>query len=118
MTLDRFGVVETTTLLTQIEMGEYDADLSKIFSAVETRLSKVRASKTIKDFGIGDKIKINSNCGTRYLIGHTGKVVGVKRTKLVVTFDSPIGRFARVNPATRELESANVTVPIGIVDPI
>jgi len=118
MTLDRFGVVETTTLLTQIEMGEYDADLTKISSAVEERLTKVRSSKTVKDFGIGDKIKFNSLCGTRYLIGHTGRIVGMKRTKLVVTLDKPTGRFARVNPTTRQLESANITVPIGIVDPL
>jgi hypothetical protein len=27
-----------------------------------------------------------------------------------------MGRFARVNPVTREIESSNVTVPISIID--
>ena len=118
MTLDRFGVVETNTLLAQLQSGEYDEDLSKILAAVETRIAHVRSTKTVKDFGIGDLVKLNNNCGTRYLVGHTGRVVGMKRTKLVVTLDKPTGRFARVNPVTNQIESAHITVPIALVDPL
>jgi len=108
----------TGTVLAAIGGGDLDSDLVNIISAAEQRLSQVRSTKTVKDFGIGDAIKFNHNCGTRYLIGHTGRIVGMKRTKLVVTLDKPTGRFARVNPTTRQLESANITVPIGIVDPL
>jgi len=103
-------------IIAAIESGEFDKDLAKISSAVDSRKATVRSTITIKDFGIGDKVKFNNSCGTRYIVGHTGKVVGIKRTKLVVTLDTPVGRFARVNPITRELESAQITVPTAIVD--
>lgn len=101
-----------------INSGSLDSDLGKLGTLIDTRLSTIRRSKTINDFGVGDKVVFNNNCGTRYLVGHTGRVVGLKRTKLVVTLDTPTGRFARVNPVTRQIESAQITVPVGIVDAV
>jgi hypothetical protein len=108
--------LSSATVMAAIGSGEFDTDLAKIQEAVELRLSQTRSSKTIKDFGIGDKVRLNNNCGTRYLVGHTGKIVGMKRTKLVITLDSPVGKFIRVNPATREIESAQITIPTALVD--
>jgi hypothetical protein len=98
-----------------IMSGELDANLGKLSTTLEARLSEVRATKTATDFGIGDKVRFNNSCGTRYLVGHTAQVVGMKRTKIVVKLDNPMGRFARYTPAG--MESANITVPISIVDP-
>jgi len=100
-----------------INSGALDSDLGKLNTLLQNRIETQRRSKTPNDFGIGDKVVFNSSCGTRYLIGHTARVVGHKRTKLVVTLDTPTGRFARVNPITRQVESAQITVPIAIVDP-
>lgn len=110
--------LSTGTVLAAIGGGDLDTDLINIISAAQQRLSQVRSTKTVKDFGIGDAVKFNDTCGTRYLVGHTGRIVGMKRTKLVVTLDVPTGRFARVNPITRQVESAHITVPIAIVDPL
>jgi hypothetical protein len=92
-----------------------DADLGKLSTTLEKRLSDVRASKKPTDFGVGDKVRFNNSCGTRYLVGHTAQVVGMKRTKIVVKLDTPMGRFARHTPTG--VESASITVPISIVDP-
>ena len=104
------------TLEAAIASGQLDGDIGRLSSAVDARLEQVRASKKATDFGIGDKVKFNSHCGTRYLVGHTARVVGMKRTKIVVKLDKPMGRFAHVS-STGVLESASITVPIAIVDP-
>jgi hypothetical protein len=104
------------TLEAAIASGQLDGDIGRLSSAVEARLAVVRAGKKATDFGIGDMVKFNNNCGTRYLVGHTARVVGMKRTKIVVKLDKPMGRFAHVSP-TGTIESANITVPIAIVDP-
>jgi hypothetical protein len=98
-----------------IMSGELDADLGKLSTTLEKRLSDVRLTKTATDFGVGDKVRFNNSCGTRYLVGETAQVVGMKRTKIVVKLDKPQGRFARYTPAG--VESASITVPISIVDP-
>ena len=98
-----------------IESGEMDNDLGALSTLVENRLAAVRSSKKATDFGIGDKVRFNNNCGTRYLVGATARVTGMKRTKIVVQLEKPQGRFARYTPTGTE--SANITVPISIVDP-
>lgn len=104
------------TLEAAISSGQLDGDIGRLSSAVDSRLAAIRASKKATDFGIGDTVRFNNNCGTRYLVGHTARVVGMKRTKIVVKLDKPMGRFAHVSP-TGTLESASITVPIAIVDP-
>ena len=98
-----------------IESGELDKDLGTLSTLVTTRLDSIRATKSTTDFGIGDKVRFNSHCGTRYLVGETARVTGLKRTKIVVQLEKPQGRFARYTPTGTE--SANITVPISIVDP-
>jgi len=98
-----------------ITSGELDADLGKLSTTLEKRLSEVRLTKTATDFGIGDRVRFNNSCGTRYLVGEYARVTGMKRTKIVVQLEKPMGRFARYTPTGTE--SANITVPISIVDP-
>lgn len=110
------SVITSQTVEDAIFLGTLDADLTKLALAIEARQSKVRASTKATDFGIGDAVRFNNHCGTRYLVGHTARVVGMKRTKIVVKLDKPTGRFARVMPGG-QVESASITVPISIVDP-
>jgi hypothetical protein len=99
-------------ILEQINSGTLDKDLGALGTAVQDRLTKIRSTMKNSDFGLGDKVRFNNSCGTRYLIGQTATVVGRKKVKL----DKPTGRFARVMP-NGSIESASVTVPIAIVDP-
>jgi hypothetical protein len=108
--------MNTTDIIAAINSGSLDSDLGQLNTALAGRLTAVRALKKNTDFGLGDKVKFNEHCGTRYLIGHTATVVGRKKVKLIVKLDAPTGRFARVLP-NGQVESASVTVPITIVDP-
>lgn len=107
--------VTIETVQAAITSGELDKDLGALSTLVQSRLAEIRATKSATDFGIGDKVRFNNNCGTRYLVGETARVTGMKRTKIVVQLDKPVGRFARYTPTG--VESANITVPISIVDP-
>ena len=102
-------------IISSIELGEFDAKLNLLEKAVLERKSKIRSAVTISDFIVGNRVKINERCGTRYLRGETGVVVGIRRTKLVVHFDNPTGRFARKH-ADGTIYSSDVVVPIEIVD--
>ena len=98
-----------------IAKGELDKQLVPLKKLIEERRSVVRVDADIKDFVVGERVVLNDKCGTRYLIGEEGVVVGIRRSKISITFDKPKGRFARTN-SKGEIYSANVVVPIGIVD--
>lgn len=104
----------TATLIAEIADGTFDEDLDKISEALSRRQSTVRSARTVKDFPIGSSIRFNDFCGTKYLRGSTAQVVGIERTKLLVTLDKPVGRFARVSDGN--VYSAQIKVPPSIVD--
>ncbi len=101
----------------KIENGEMDKQLHDLRKMVDARLVAVGANKKLDDFAVGDRVSINDRCGTTYLRGETAYVVGRRRTKLVINLDSPKGRFVR-KTASGEILSAEVIVPIEIVDKI
>lgn len=104
-------------LVDAVEKGTFDDKLDLLEKAVMDRKSKIRSSITISDFIVGNRVKVNERCGTRYLRGETGVVVGIRRTKLVIQFDTPTGRFARKN-SDGTIYSSDVVVPVEIVDKI
>ena len=97
--------------------GELDRQLIQLKKLIEERLGHLRVDADIKDFVVGDKVVLNDKCGTKSLIGEEGTVVGIRRSKIIITFDKPKGRFARTN-SKGEIYSANAVVPISIVDKI
>ena len=103
-------------LLAEITAGVRDEDLTRIHTAIEARLAVVRHARTSADFMIGDKVRLNDRCGTRYLIGETAQVVAKRRTKVVIKLDKPMGRFVQVKDGTPE--SSMITVPVSIIDKI
>ena len=100
-----------------IVSGELDRQLIPLKKLLEERLSLTRADADVKDFVVGDRIVLNDKCGTKYLIGEEGPVVAIRRSKISISFDKPKGRFARTN-SEGGTYSANVVVPVSIVDKI
>ena len=105
-----------TELLEAIKSGAYDSNLGKIQEAVTSRITEARKALTIDDYNLGARVRFNESTGTRYMVGQYATISGKNRTKVTVRLETPMGRFARVNPVTREIESSNVTVPISIID--
>ena len=98
-----------------IETGKVDNQLDTIAKAIQERKNLLRTGVSINDFSIGDRIVMNERCGTKYLRGEEGTIVGIRRTKLTIQFDNPSGRFARKN-SDGTIYSSDVIVPIEIVD--
>jgi ribosomal protein L21E len=69
----------TGALVLEIELGLHDSELANLEKALTERLRVTRQSRTIKDYGVGDKVIFNSLCGTQYLQGATGVVVYLTR---------------------------------------
>jgi hypothetical protein len=100
------------SVLDAIESGEIDDYLRTIVRVANERIVTISPGTTptppippvsavgltIDDLGLGDSVRFNARCGTKYLIGATARVVGFKRTKVVVKIDKPKGRFARLTP--------------------
>ena len=105
----------TGALVLEIDLGLHDSELANLEKALTERLRVTRQSRTIKDYGVGDKVIFNSLCGTQYLQGATGVVVGLKQKKLLVKLDNPVGRFVRYS-SDGKVESSNISVPTSIVD--
>jgi ribosomal protein L21E len=103
------------TVIRHIALGVYDSTLADIEKALTERLRVTRQSRTIKDYGVGDRVVFNSLCGTQYLQGATGVVVGLKQKKLLVKLDNPVGRFVRYS-SDGTVESSSISVPTSIVD--
>lgn len=99
----------------KIERGELDKNLSELSRVVQERKELLKEKVKIDDFVVGDRITINERCGTKYLRGEIGSVVGIRRTKVTVRFDNPKGRFARTN-SVGQVISADVIVPLEILD--
>jgi hypothetical protein len=97
-------------ILAELASGRLDKDLASLTTAINER----RGAMDQEAFGLGDKVIFNSQCGTRYIVGHTATVVGMKRTKVVVKLDTPIGRFVRY--VNGEAVSPEITVPVAIID--
>jgi hypothetical protein len=102
-------------LVKEILAGQHDSRLTGIMQAVTQRQISLRGVVAPSNFGVGDAVRFNSACGTKYLIGHTARVVGRRRTKVVVLLDKPVGRFIRMTAAGPT--SAEIAVPLSIIDP-
>ena len=108
--------MDIKTVLEELSSGTFDKDINTLADAVKARLDKVRKNKTITDYSIGDRVKFNELTGTRYMVGQYATIVSKNRTKLVVRLETPTGRFMRVDK-NGSVQSANVTVPLSIIDP-
>ena len=104
------------TLVAEITLGAHDSDLIRLKDAIDARLKASRSSRTLADFNIGDTVVFNDLTATRYMVGQKATVTGMKQKKVTVRLETPVGRFAHVNPVTGRVESSNITVPVAIID--
>lgn len=112
----------TSTLTTAIEAailddiasGLYDKMLPSLEKAVSERLIVARSERKVTEYGIGDRVKFNSYCGTQYLRDLEAVVVGIKKKKLMVKLEKPVGRFVRYVDGAAT--SVDISVPPSIVD--
>lgn len=104
----------TMTILDDIASGRFDSVLTDVEKAVSERLTVVRASRKVTEYGVGDKVKFNTYCGTKYLHGREAMVVGFKGKKILVKLTAPVGRFVRYENG--EAVPVEVSVPPSIVD--
>lgn len=104
-----------SNLVDDISDGSLDSQLDLIGKAIEMRRKEIRVGTTIEDFTVGDRVVVNERCGTKYLIGEHATVIGIRRTKLTIQFDTPKGRFVRKN-SDGTTYSSDVVVPLEIVD--
>ena len=105
-----------STIVASVLAGAYDEQLDALKTAIDKRFVAMRTTRTIDDYMIGDRVRFNDYCGTKYLRDHTAVVVRRRRAKLDVILDEPVGRFVRVENGVTK--SAVITVPPSIVDKV
>ena len=126
-------VLEITDM---IHAGTFDADLTELSTAVNMRLQDLgvlpklvpattpapfitkpvsKGKLTIDDLAVGDKVRFNDQCGTKYMISAVATVKSKRRTKVVVVLDTPVGRFARTD-SSGKVYSAPIVVPTSILE--
>lgn len=71
--------------------GDFDEYLDNLSTAISQRKSD-KAPKA-RDFKIGDPVRYIDGVRPKYLAGVSGKIVDIRRTKVTVGLDKPIGRF-------------------------
>jgi hypothetical protein len=101
-------------ILEDIASGLYDKMLPSLEKAVSERLIVARSERDVTGYGIGDRVKFNSYCGTQYLRDREAVVVGIKKKKLMVRLEKPVGRFVRYVDGVAT--SVDISVPPSIVD--
>lgn len=97
-----------------IAAGEHDSSLKEIIDAAKTRQQSLRSAQKTSDFGIGDQVRFNDYCATKYLHGHQASVVGFRGKKLLVKLKNPVGKHAVL--VGDKWEGSQVVVPPSIVD--
>lgn len=104
----------TDTLVRSIEAGEHDSTLGELIEAAKARQQMLRDARKVSDFGVGDVVRFNDYCATKYLRGHHATVVGFRAKKLVVKLKNPIGKHAVL--VGDKWEGSQVVVPPSIID--
>lgn len=83
--------------------GDFDEYLDNLATAIQQRKSD-KAPKA-RDFKVGDEVRYIDGVRPLYLAGVTGKIVAIRRTKVTVGLDKPVGRFSgRVVTPTNLIE--------------
>jgi uncharacterized protein YkvS len=85
-------------IVDEIHNGKHDSILSFILEAANARKSQLQSLQVARlavALRIGDSVRFNEQCGTRYMVGHVGKVTKINRASVLVDLDAPVGRFQK-----------------------
>jgi hypothetical protein len=106
--------ITESAIASGIAAGSFDSELKQIIEAAKNRQQQIRSARTVADFGIGDTVRFNDYCATKYLHGHQAAVIGFRGKKLLVKLKNPIGKHAVC--VDGKWEGSEVVVPPSIVD--
>lgn len=90
-------------LVESIKFGKLDEYLDGIALAVSERRKSMQPQ--IWEFAMGERVRIKSTAKPTYLRGAKATIKKINRTRIVIDFDEPQGRFHR-----------NVTTPPHILE--
>ncbi len=94
--LTRIAAINVGDIIRSIEEGTYDTHLEAIHDAVRER-RRVRvataAAEITGDIKVGDRVRLNSSCRPRYMIGAEGVVTKINGASFKVKLDDPTSRF-------------------------
>ena len=92
MTIDATSIIES---ILSIDSPE---ELDDIGAALRARRKELESRK-VWQLKVGDKVIFNSHASPRYLIGVTGVVEKVNKTRAIVAIGPDGGRFANSKPS-------------------
>lgn len=108
--------MSTEALFDAIDSGSLDGSLDAIISKCKERLTAARKTRDANEYMVGDRVKFNDYCGTKYLHGEYAVITGKRRTKVTVKLERPVGRFARYENG--EYVATDIIVPVSIIDKV
>ncbi len=95
------GAVKTAIIL-----GELDADLENIKTAIATRKGMLEGELR-RSLNTGDKVKFTDAVKPTYLRGMVATVVKLNRERIVIDLGKGVGRF-----------SGRITTPVSLVEKV
>lgn len=104
------------TMKRHISAGVYDTNLAEIENLINARLSAIRNARTTADFGLGDRVLINDQCGIPHLRGQRAAVVGRNSVRVTVKLENPVGGHAK--HVNGEWVGGEVRVLPNVIDPM
>jgi len=107
-------MILTDKIAQDVAAGMHDDSLTQLLEAAKIRTQELREARKTTDFGVGDVVRFNDYCATKYLRGHHAIVTGFRGKRLLVKLKNPIGRHAKI--VDGKWEGTEVAVPPSIID--
>ena len=94
------------TVNTAIITGELDNELDLISRSIQTRREMLNLQLK-NSLNVGDKVRFKDTTKPIYMRGMVATVISIKRERVVVKMDKPVGRF-----------SGSITTPVSLIEKV
>jgi hypothetical protein len=94
-----FGAINTAIIC-----GELDNELDLIARGIQTRREMLNAQLK-NSLNVGDKVRFKDNTKPTYMRGMVATIISIKRERVVVKMEKPVGRF-----------SGSLTTPVSLIE--
>jgi hypothetical protein len=96
-------------LVAAIHAGRLDEDLPALVDAITERRARTEIEQTrraLQALSVGTRVRLDQHVRPRYLQGATGTIHQIDRTTVIVSLDTPVGRFTdgHINCSPRVLQ--------------